>query len=33
MEKAISHDQVIRMLSSPRLTAKEWWLLVKPQVR
>ena len=33
MEGAISHDQVTRMLSSPRMTSKEWWLLVKPHVR
>ena len=33
MDGAISHDQVTRMLSSPRMTSKEWWLLVKPQVR
>mgnify|MGYP001277128224 CR=1 FL=1 len=29
----ISHDQVTRMLSSEKLTAKTWWKLVKPQVR
>ena len=33
MEGAISHDQVTRMLSSPKMTSKEWWHLVKPQVR
>ena len=33
MEGAISHDQVTRMLSSPKMTSKEWWRLVKPQVR
>ena len=33
MDGAISHDQVTRMLSSPRMSSKEWWRLVKPQVR
>jgi len=33
MDGAISHDQVTRMLSSPRTTSKEWWLQVKPHVR
>src|SRR3990172_7760132 len=33
MEGAISHDQVTRMLSSPKMASKEWWRLVKPQVR
>lgn len=33
MEGAISHDQVTRMLSSPKMTSQEWWRLVKPQVR
>ena len=33
MEGTISHDQVTRMLSSPKMTSKEWWRLVKPQVR
>lgn len=29
----ISHDQVTRMLAGPKMTSKEWWRLVKPQVR
>lgn len=29
----LSHDQVTRMLSSEKLTAKTWWKLVKSQVR
>jgi hypothetical protein len=29
----VSHDQVSRMLASPKLTSKDWWLMVKPQVR
>jgi len=33
MEGGISHDQVTRMLASPKMTSKEWWRLVKPQVR
>ncbi len=33
MEGAISHDQVSRMLSSPRMTSKDWWRMVKPEVR
>jgi hypothetical protein len=33
MEGAISHDQVSRMLASPRMTSKDWWRMVKPQVR
>jgi hypothetical protein len=33
MEGAISHDQVTRMLSTPKMSSKEWWRLVKPQVR
>ncbi len=33
VDGAISHDQVTRMLSSPRMSSKEWWRLVKPQVR
>jgi hypothetical protein len=33
MEGAISHDQVTRMLSSPKMTPKDWWRMVKPQVR
>jgi len=33
MAGEISHDQVSRMLASPKMTSKEWWLMVKPQVR
>ncbi len=33
MDGEISHDQVSRMLGSPKMTSKEWWLMVKPQVR
>ena len=33
MEGNISHDQVTRMLSSPKMTSKEWWQLIKPSVR
>lgn len=29
----LSHDQVSRMLASPRTTAKDWWRMVKPAVR
>ncbi len=29
----ISHDQVTRMLSSPKMTSKAWWKMVKPSVR
>jgi len=33
MDGTISHDQVSRMLASPRMTSKDWWQMVKPQVR
>ena len=33
MNNEISHDQVSRMLNSRRLEPKDWWLMVKPQVR
>jgi len=33
LEGEISHDQVTRMLSSPKITSKAWWKLVKSQVR
>jgi len=33
MDGAISHDQVSRMLASPKMTSKEWWRMIKPQVR
>ncbi len=29
----VSHDQVSRMLASPKKTSKDWWRMVKPQVR
>ena len=31
LEGEISHDQVTRMLSSPKMTSKEWWKLIKPR--
>ena len=33
MKGAVSHDQVSRMLASPRMTSKDWWRMVKPEVR
>lgn len=33
MNGELSHDQVSRMLGSPKMTSKDWWLMVKPQVR
>jgi hypothetical protein len=33
MNGDVSHDQVSRMLASPRMTSKDWWLKVKPEVR
>ncbi len=33
LEGEVSHDQVTRMLASPKMTCKEWWRLVKPTVR
>ena len=33
MDGAVSHDQVSRMLASPRKTSKDWWRMVKPEVR
>jgi hypothetical protein len=33
MKGEISHDQVSRMLASPKMTSKDWWRMVKPQVR
>ena len=33
MKGEISHDQVSRMLSSPKMRSKDWWRMVKPQVR
>lgn len=29
----VSHDQIIRMLSGEKMTAKTWWKMVKPHVR
>lgn len=29
----VSHDQVSRMLARPKMTSKDWWRKVKPQVR
>lgn len=29
----LSHDQVTRMLASPKMTNKRWWRKIKPQVR
>ena len=33
MNGDVSHEQVSRMLASPKMTSKDWWLMVKPQVR
>lgn len=33
MNGEISHDQVTRMLASSKMTSKDWWRMVKPQVR
>jgi len=33
MNGEVSHDQVSRMLASPKTTSKDWWRMVKPQVR
>jgi hypothetical protein len=33
MDGAISHDQVSRMLASRRKTSKDWWRMVKTEVR
>jgi len=33
MKGDVSHDQVSRMLASQIMTSKDWWLMVKPQVR
>lgn len=33
MRNEISHDQVSRMLNSRRLEPKDWWQMIKPQVR
>ena len=33
MDKAISHDQVSRMLNSQQLEPKDWWQIVKHAVR
>jgi hypothetical protein len=33
MNGDVSHDQVSRMLASLKMTSKDWWLKVKPEVR
>ena len=33
MDKAISHDQISRMLNRRRLEPADWWQMVKPSVR
>lgn len=33
MKGDISHDQVSRLLASPKMTSKDWWLKLKPEVR
>lgn len=33
MSGDISHDQVSRMLGSEKMTAKDWWKMIKPLVR
>ena len=33
MDKAISHDQVSRMLNSQQLEPKDWWQIIKHAVR
>ena len=33
MNGDVSHDQVSRMLASPKMTSRDWWLKVKPEVR
>ena len=33
MNGDVSHDQVSRMLASPKMTSQDWWLMVKPEVR
>ncbi len=33
MNREISHDRVSRMLASPKMTSKDWWQMIKPQVR
>jgi hypothetical protein len=33
MDGTISHDQVSRMLASPKMTSKDWWRMVKPEGR
>ena len=33
MKCDVSHDQVSRMLARPKMTSKDWWRMVKPQVR
>ncbi len=33
VDNEISHDKITRMLASEKLTAKDWWRMVKPEVR
>ena len=33
MDKAISHDQISRMLNGQQLEPADWWQIVKPSVR
>ncbi len=33
VDHEISHDKITRMLASEKLTAKDWWRMVKPEVR
>lgn len=33
MNGDVSHDQVSRMLASPKMRSKDWWQMVKPAVR
>ena len=33
LDGEVSHDQVTRMLSGQKLTAKTWWQMIKPHVR
>ena len=33
LQGELSHDQVSRMLASPKMTNKKWWRKVKPRVR
>lgn len=33
MNGEVSHDQTSRMLSSPKTTSKDWWMMIKSEVR